>query len=98
MPYLSLAEGRERLLDVCIKLGSARRDLATLRHQLGFRGGRRNMIADFNRSSSLSATTFSSRKLGHYHFITDLDQMIRLLTGMYNDIEIEPDMKGEAKE
>ena len=43
MPNLSLAEGRERLLDVCIKLGSARRDLAMLQHWLGFGYGRRTL-------------------------------------------------------
>ena len=47
MPNLSLAEAREKILDICAKLTSARDDLTILRYQLGFREGRRNLIGEF---------------------------------------------------
>lgn len=45
MPYLTLAQGKDRLLDACAKLTSARDDLTAIEHQLGLGEGKRDIIS-----------------------------------------------------
>lgn len=46
MPNLSLAEAKERLLDAAAKLTSARGDLESVKNQLGFPEGRRDLLTN----------------------------------------------------